>query len=464
MRMSCVAHDPTVRGTQMPLMRGRKFAFFTAASLTLMATRAITAVAETAQAPSRPAIDAPELAPLGGHRVGIRTLTFIDRNAVDVTHVAPDGAVDRRDRVLKVDLWYPAQPVPGSVAETYHASLPSEGSLPPAVFSVPGIAVRDARPAPGRYPLVIVSHGYSNATVAMSWLTENLASKGYVVAAIRHEDPPITDPTGLPEVLLRRPLDIAFVAHQLQHDLAAQGLVDATRVALVGYSVGGYGVLTAAGAVLDPNGGACTRVPHGELSAYAAGGPSAGALTVVNLKAVIAISPAGGALQAWGSTGLQGISAPILFIAGDHDLTVDYQSGARAFFEAATHTQRYLLTFKGAGHALGLNTVPAEMRQKLWDFDWFEDDVWRKERIIGINLHFITAFLDRFLKDDLSRSAYLDVPVADSQLGEWSAKPDVGYGAFSPGGDGVTLWKGFQRRHAQGLELLRAAAELTPTP
>jgi predicted dienelactone hydrolase len=435
-----------------------------AASLTLLATRALAATTETADVPSRPAIDSPELAALGGHQVGVRTLTFIDRNAVDVTQVAPNGVPSRRDRVLKVDLWYPARPVPGARAETYHASLPSEGSVAPAVFSVPGIAVRDARPAPGRYPLVIVSHGYSNATVAMSWLTENLASKGYVIAAIRHEDPSITDPTGLPEVLLRRPLDIAFVARQLEHDPSAQGMVDATRVALVGYSVGGYGVLAAAGAVLDPKGGACTRVPHGELSAYAAGGPKAGSLNVPHLKAVVAISPAGGALQAWGSTGLQAISAPLLFIAGDHDLTVDYKSGARAFFDAATRAPRYLLTFKGAGHALGLNTVPAEMRQKLWDFDWFEDDVWRKERIIGINLHFITAFLDRFVKEDLSRSAYLDVPVTDSKLGEWSVKPDVAYGAFSPGGDGVTLWKGFQRRHAQGLELLRAAAEGSTTP
>jgi predicted dienelactone hydrolase len=283
-----------------------------------------------------------------------------------------------------------------------------------------------------------------------------------VVAAIRHDDPAITDPTGLPEVLLRRPLDIAFVAQQLQHDLRVQGMVDATRTALVGYSVGGYGVLTAAGAVLDPQGGACTRVPHGELAAYAAGGPRAGSLSVANLKAVVAISPAGGAIQAWGSAGLQGISTPLLLIAGDHDLTVDYQSGARAFFDAATRAPRYLLTFKGAGHSLGLNTVPDEMRQILWNFDWFEDDVWRKERIIGVNLHFITAFLDRFVKENLGRSEYLDVRVTESEKGEWSAKPEVGWDADSPGGPGVTLWKGFQRRHAEGLELLRAAAESSP--
>jgi len=64
-----------------------------------------------------------------------------------------------------------------------------------------------------------------------------------------------------------------------------------------------------------------------------------------------------------------------------------------------------LLTFKNGGHAMGLNSAPDSMRQKLWDQDWFEDPVWRKERINAINAHFITAFLDRYLKNDESRAA-----------------------------------------------------------
>ena len=56
----------------------------------------------------------------------------------------------------------------------------------------------------------------------LNWLTENLASKGYVVAAIRHRDPPITERSRFAEPLLRRPLDIAFVAQSLQGELAAE--------------------------------------------------------------------------------------------------------------------------------------------------------------------------------------------------------------------------------------------------
>jgi alpha-beta hydrolase superfamily lysophospholipase len=111
-------------------------------------------------------------------------------------------------------------------------------------------------------------------TVALSWLTENLASKGYVVAAIRHEDPMIGDRSTFAGPLLRRPLDIAFVARELSQSLAAEGLIDPERVALVGYSMGGYGVLTAAGAALDPNGPA-RLVPGSVMLPYAQGGAQA---------------------------------------------------------------------------------------------------------------------------------------------------------------------------------------------
>jgi hypothetical protein len=129
----------------------------------------------------------------------------------------------------------------------------------------------------------------------------------------------------------------------------------------------------------------------------------------------------------------------------------------------ASNAHRYLLTFKGGGHAIGLSPVPDSMRQRLWDQDWFEDPVWRKERISAINAHFITAFLDRYVKGDQSRAAYLNVPVTGSSAGVWpAATPPLAYDAYSPGTSDITVWKGFQRNHASGLELLQAQARSTP--
>ncbi len=411
-------------------------------------------------APSRPMVDSPELAKLGTYAVGIRTLNLVEHDAIDVI-------ASHQDRHLVVDVWYPARAVAGARPETYHASLqsePSEATPPPVSFSIPGIAVRGAPAAPGRYPLVVLSHGRSNATVALSWLTENLASKGYVVAAIRHEDLSRTNPAEPPEMLLRRPLDIAFVTRTLQESLDREGLINPQATALIGYSMGGYGVLTDAGAALDAQSVAAKLVPGGLLAPYASGGAQQDAIHVRNLKAVVAIAPWGGSVDMWGTTGMSGITAPLLLIAGDHDHSVDYATGARKFLETATGTRRYLLTFLGAGHALGFGPVPSEMRQKVWDVSWFEDPVWRKERIIGISLHMITAFLDRFVKGDESRAAYLDVPVPESSAGRWQAPAGTPFDAISPGTPGITLWKGFQRDYAENLELLQRPAPKDAQP
>ncbi len=409
--------------------------------------------------PSRPVVDSPELAALGRYAVGVRTLTLVEHGAVDV--IAPG-----KDRSVVVDLWYPATVPAGSHPEVYSASLQSEppNPKPPVHFTMPGLAVRDAPAQGGPYPLVVVSHGRSNVTIALSWLTENLASKGYVVAAIRHEDRSRTDPAEIPEMLLRRPLDIAFVTGALQASLAHQGLIDPARTALIGYSMGGYGVLCGAGASLDPQSSALKLIPGALLAPYASGGAERKSIRVQNLKAVVAIAPWGGSVAVWGPTGLADIRAPLLLIAGDHDHSVDYGSGARAILEAATGAHRYLLTYKGAGHALGFGPAPAEMRHSVWDISWFEDPVWRKERIIGINLHMITAFLDRFVKGDESRAAYLDVPVPDSSAGRWQAPEGTAFDVLSPGTAGITLWKGFQRDYAEGLELLQRTPNLPAQP
>lgn len=424
---------------------------------------AVAAGASGPRAPSVPAVDAPELARLGGHGVGVRTLALVQAGQYDVLAFDPaTGTAPLRDRALTVDLWYPAEAPPGAARETYSGALTAEPPAPPVPFTIRGIAVRDAPSVPGRFPLVIVSHGYSNEAVAMSWLTENLASKGYVVAAIRHQDPPITDGDKVAGPLLRRPLDIAYVARSLRGALAGENHVDAARVALVGYSMGGYGALTAAGAELDPGSPLAGLIPGGLIAPYARGGALRDSLRVGGVRAVVALAPGGGAMRAWGAAGLQAITVPLLMISGDRDFTVDYHSGARSFFDLATDCERYLLTFKGAGHRVGLGPAPEEMRNRLWDLDWFEDPVWRQDRVVGINLHFITAFLDRYVKDDASRAAYLDGLTPESEQGAWPASAGLPYDAYSPGTGDITVWKGFQRQHAEGLQLLHAAPARPP--
>jgi predicted dienelactone hydrolase len=405
--------------------------------------------------PSIPGADAPELAALGPDGVGFRTLTFIHRAQPDVEAADPrTGAVPLHDRRLVVDIWYPATVSKRAKRVTYRGTLVAEPPRPKVAFTQAGLAVADAKPKGRAHPLVIVSHGYANTPSVMTWLTENLASKGYVVAAVHHVDPDpyVVTPTIRAAPNFNRPQDIAFVTAQLRATLGAQ--IDPSHVALIGYSQGGYGVLTAGGASLDPEGPNMALVAGGWLKTVARGATGAGEIVVPGVKAIVALAPGGGfPKSAWGPEGLAAITAPLLLIQGDADPVVDYKTGARAAFTGAVRSDRYLLTYKQAGHAIALNPAPAEMRGSVWDMDWFEDPIWRQDRINAINLHFITAFLAVHLRGEVARAAYLNVGVETSDDGVWKAPDGTPWGAFSPGGEGVTLWKGFQRRHARGMEL-----------
>jgi predicted dienelactone hydrolase len=410
--------------------------------------------ASAATPPSVPAIDAPELAALGPHAVGVESLTLVQPAQPDVLAKIPAGsALPLKDRALPIDVWYPARA--GGAPTAYSGALTGEDGKDVA-FTIPALAVRGAAPTAGSFPLVILAHGYGGTPVAMSWVAENLASKGYVVVGPHFRDPPYGVATGLAQPLARRPLDIAFVAAEAQARARAnQGVfaaADPARTVLIGYSMGGYGVLTAAGGTLSPT---LAPITHGALAPYVAGAPRAGELKVKDVAAVVAISPAGmfGAAEAWGPAGLAGITAPTLFLVGGQDHLVGYDPGVKTLWEQEIHAPRYLLTFQNGGHSIGMDPAPDSMRGRLWDLDWWEDPVWRKERVLGVQLHFITAFLDRYVTHDVAGGADLDVATPLSNDGVWAAKAGEPYAAVSPGGPANTVWKGFQRAHAQGLEL-----------
>ena len=83
---------------------------------------------------------------------------------------------------------------------------------------------------------------------------------------------------------------------------------------------------------------------------------------------------------------------------------------------------------------------------------------WRKDKIIAINTHMITAFLDRYVRGDESRASYLDglTPRIDDTV--WPADLAPRFDMTSTASAPVTLWKGFKRRFATGLELRAAPA------
>jgi predicted dienelactone hydrolase len=410
------------------------------------------------RAPSLPDIDAPELAAPGPDAAGTTQRVIAIHDRLDPLASLIAGKEMHAVRVLHLRIWYPARAIPGASPVTYAARLTGEPGHPDAAFTVPGIAYADAPPAGEHFPTVVLSHGYNNDPVMLSWLAENLATKGYVVVAPEHRDPPIWDRAKAPAGLLTRPLDITDCITVLRGGLLGK-LVDLDRLGLVGYSYGGYGVLQVGGARLDPASKVVAALPADLVAAYAGNGPRASTLNATGIRAIVAISPAGGTpWSVWGPAdgGLAGIHAPLLVIVGSHDGTVGYD-GPAAIFASAIHSDRHMLVFVGAGHDIGTNPPPAEMHDTLWDFDWFADPIWRKDRVNAIATHFITAFLDTRLKGDTAKATYLDVPSEKSDHAAWVGD-SPGYAAISQGGTNPT-WKGFLRGHQDGLILQHRTAQ-----
>jgi len=185
----------------------------------------------------------------GPHPVGVRSADLVDAG---------------RDRRLAVEVWYPA--TAGHRGRDLDAETCDRYELLPGLPLVVQDAVRDAEPAPGRFPLVVFSHGYGGHRRQSTFLCTHLASHGYVVAATDHFGNTIRDVmehmlatrAGRPvpdfvehllEVARQRPVDASWLIDRILDgtagDVAAR--VDAECIGIAGHSFGGWTTLATTG-------------------------------------------------------------------------------------------------------------------------------------------------------------------------------------------------------------------------
>lgn len=392
-----------------------------------------------------PLPDAPELSARGDYSVGVRTMSLVNKDQVDILK-SKDGNDPLYDRRLTVELWYPAQVDPATaVSVVYEEVMGTRGdTLRPLIpFTFKGRAVRDAEPevSAGKFPLVVVSHGYVGSRYLMTYLTENLASKGYVVVAIDHTDSTFKDANAFQSTLLNRAKDIKFVIGAMADlsDDPVGAILDANNTGIIGYSMGGYGVLNVGGA-------GYSDVAAGFFVQMTGGSTAIDILKASNeeyrksidprVKAVVALAPWGMTRGVWDAEGLKGLRKPTFFIAGSEDDISGYENGIKAIYEGAVHADRYLLTYKNARHNIAPNPPPAASLKPglhIDEYYRYADSTWDQRKINNVNQHFITAFLGTYLKGE-DHSQYLDI-AKDSNEKDWP---------------------GFKPRSSTGMELLKA--------
>ena len=195
--------------------------------------------------------------PTGAHPVGTTSLHLTDESRQD-PWVPSAGA-----RELMVSLWFPAKSrgthrAPYMTPKESELVLAGTGttSVPPDILSRTRTnAYTDAKPLGGKHPLVVLSPGFTWPRSSLTAVAEELASNGYVVAAIDHtyENFATTFPDGRVTtcaaceldvddfgtlVVESRARDVSFVLDEL----AGYRFVDPSRVGMAGMSLGGASV------------------------------------------------------------------------------------------------------------------------------------------------------------------------------------------------------------------------------
>ncbi len=336
----------------------------------------------------------------------------------------------------------------------YPGVLPALDGGPAIAFSSEALATRDAPVSPGKFPTLIFSHGFGSQPERHAWLSENLASKGYIVIAPDHADKPFNQQNALGEAIVLRAYDIAATAAVALADTTWREHIDADRIGLIGYSLGGLGALRVAGAAFNRTGAPATLIAHPAFSALLEGGPLDRGGLIANLKAMVLLAPWGGQsnVNAFAPASLAKVTTPALFLSGDRDDVSGYHDGVARLYAGLSAAPRAFVTFENAGHTIAAAPLPPEGRGVFLYEEFFEDPVWRKERLYGVSQHFITAFLDVHVKGDTTRAPYLALPDGQSADGVWPQPPgSPSTGAYASGQAGVTIWRGFQRRWAEGL-------------
>lgn len=231
---------------------------------------------------------------------------------------------DRDDRTLTVDVWYPVDP----------ADATGDLSVYDLVFTgIESPAFEDAEPSgAGPFPLIVFSHGSGGLRYQSYFLTEALASHGFVVAAPDHAGNTAfdaifggSDPFEV--VAVNRPADVSLVITRMLERNADPsdpfaGRVDPERIGVTGHSFGGFTTLAIASGF----------------------GPVAADPRV---DAILPISPVSTLLT---EEELGSIEIPMLVLGGTSDTTTPIDPQSTTAFAEVSARPRYRVDIANAGH------------------------------------------------------------------------------------------------------------------
>ncbi len=144
-----------------------------------------------------------------------------------------------RKRPLKTEIWYPTKDT-----TKFNVTAEYPFKLPPTS--------KDAKIIAEKFPLILLSHGTGGNRISLMWLAGELASNGYIVAAVDHWGNTLDNKIAENFVKIwDRPVDISFVLNEVIHHSNFKPNIDTNKIGMVGFSLGGYTAIALAGGSIN---------------------------------------------------------------------------------------------------------------------------------------------------------------------------------------------------------------------
>jgi len=232
----------------------------------------------------------------------------------------------RDGRTLPVDIWYPVDQ--GIAADpSVYTFAPTIEYTSEHALDAPQIS------GDGPFPLVVYSHGNNGLRYVSAFLTERLASHGFVVVAPDHVGNTLVDAflnasDASDVVAANRIGDIDFVLNSVLDGTGSPVLtanapmIDPDNIGIVGHSLGGWTEFTVAGDSPD-------SPPDGRIKA------------IVGMAAYTEPIP---------DEVLQSVDVPTLLIGGTLDETTPIETNLDRPFDQISGRPLYRVDIDGAGH------------------------------------------------------------------------------------------------------------------
>lgn len=392
----------------------------------------------------------PELAFPGTYAVGVTTITATDPKRLNTANF-----ILNTERQLVLEVWYPSA-LPKLAEERASVATYKNVTRMQNPFELQGEAYRDA-PAlsEGNFPLILLSHGFTGYRTQMFYLGEHLASHGYVVVGIDHTGSTNADiqeesdrAAGFTDTLYNRARDQQFLLDYFADQASpVEAIVDTDRAAIIGHSMGGFGVINTVGG--------CYAFESEFFKQ--AGVPAAIAMVLPfalnscyggreqldpRWKAVQLLAPWGGEASVHDIDAMAKVTVPTFYLAGDQDNTSGFKNGVKRLHERTGSEHNYLLVFENARHNIGPHPAPAASFATDFELGHYFDPVWDTETINRVVEHMSLAFLDCHVKADPAGCTYLPTRESSQQY----------KGADHQFDD---AWKGFKHLWASGLQFYK---------